>query len=350
MANAAPVGRRDLLRYGILAGLALPTVGVAACTVTDPTIQRAGNAPATTPTPSPSPPPPTPLAGSAAGAGTEATAVAWCTAVAGATSYRLAPGQLTNLTESVTLHRRRLEVLSLPEATTRPPSGTGTGPGASASPPPSPAAVTLDADRTRGMASFRSTMDKLTEDHLGRTTAVGGATALLWASLAAGIRQTVVVADRVTEAPRPAAEPSHGRYVPLTDVAAAQGLLAQLHALVFGLQACLAPLSGAAATPYQERLVRARIQRDHLVAWLRTRGSSVPAAEPQYDLGGTVTTATQSYALVARMESALLPFAGDWVAASETSERRRAAEWLVDGAGVGVAAGAAPAVWPGWRD
>jgi len=276
---------------------------------------------------------------------TEAKAAAWCTALAGATRYKLTSGQTKNLERAATLHRRHLEVLSTPEATTRP------RPSASATATTAPPSIgKLDSDRSKGFKAFRAAMSKLEQEHLGRVGATSGMTALLWASLAASIAQSVVVAGRETSSPEPATEGDHLPYEPMTDIAAAQALLTQLHALVFGLQAALAPLSGDAATPYQDRLVRARIQRDHLVDWLRDQDADVPAAEPEYDLGGSISKSSQAYALVARMETALLPFAGDWVAAAAIELSRQAAEWLADGAGIAVLAGAAPTVWPGWRD
>lgn len=343
--------RRSLLRYGAGVGLAMAGTGLAGCTLTDPTVGPSGSTVPPVPPPSPTPAaPPPPLEGSSAGAASEASAIAWCAALAAAaTTYQLGAGQTGNLALAGSLHRRRLAVLTGPEPTTRPVPSDGPTAGTPTLPsiPPAP---TLDPNRGKGFTAFRTNLGRLRAEHLGRVAGASGMTALLWASLAAGVQQSSVLADRAAAAPRPTTEASHPPYEPSTDVAAAQGFLAQLHALAFGLQASLAPLSGAAATPYQQRLVRARIQRDHLVAWLRNRGANVPVAEAEYDLGGVINSPAAALALVARMESALLPFAGDWVAAAEATERRGAAEWLADGAGVAVQAGAAPAVWPGWRN
>ena len=289
-------------------------------------------------------------------------ALAWCRAVA-ERRYKLPGGQLRNLAVAADVHERHLVALSLPSPETRP--GT-TGPPTSGSPSPgapSPSApstsvqppalpeVRLPDTQAAAMKALGSVLGKVRAGHLDRSASADGSVALLWACLAAAAAQGSVLTRRSSAVAAPPDEPEHPPYRAMTPTAAAQALLAQLHAIVFGYQVALTPLSGDTAEPHRARLAELRQHRDVVATVLRDLDAEVPAAEPEYDTGGRITTDKAAVALVARMEHALLPHLGNWVAATEDGgHRRTAAGWLGSATADAVRAGATTSWWPGWPD
>lgn len=291
----------------------------------------------------------------------EALALAWCRAVTDR-RYRLPAGQLRNLTAAAAVHERHLVALALPSPLARPdttapstdgsPSAGATSPTAPATsvPPPVLPTVSLPAKQDAALKALGTALGTVRAGHLDRAADADGEVALLWASLAAAVAQTSVLVRRSTAAPAPPDEPEHPPYRVMSPAAAGQALLAQLHAAVFGYQVALTPLTDEAAEPYRERWDELRRQRDVVATMLRDLGAKVPVAEPEYDTGKRITTDGAAVALVGRMEHALLPHLGNWVAASENDHRRTAASWLGSATANAVQAGARPSWWPGWPD
>lgn len=357
--SARPTSRRTVLRW--LTGGAVVAGGAAGCTVGDPAVRPTGPPPAP-PTPPAPPPPPPGLDGAVAD---ESRALAWCRALA---ERDLSDGQLANLAVAADIHHRHLVALALPRPQTRPgtappsPSSTSGSQAPSSAAVPSPSApstlvgspslprVHLPEEPEDAMEAFDAAIDEVCTGHLGRASATDGAVALLWASLAAGAAQSGLLAHRSAAAPAPPAEPEHPPYRPMTLVAAAQALLAQLHAIVFGYQVALAPLAQEDPEVHVVRLADLRHHRDVLATVLREQDAEVPVAEPEYDTGGPVTTITAATTLIRRMEQALLPHLGNWVAAADAEHREAAAQWLVDGTIAGMRNDAPPVRWPGWPD
>jgi len=344
-----------------LAGGAVVAGGAAGCTVEDPAV-RPTDPPPAPPTPPAPPPPPPGLDGAVAD---ESRALASCLALA---ERDLSDGQLANLAVAADIHHRHLVALALPRPQTRPgtdrPSPSGSS-GSQASPSVdapsptapstlvgSPALPTVHLPKKPGDAvkAFDAAIDEVCTGHLGRAAATDGAVALLWASLAAGAAQSGALAHRSPAVSAPPTEPDHPPYRSMTTAAAARALLAQLHAIVFGYQVALAPLDQQEAERPLARLADLRHHRDVLAAVLRDQDVEVPVAEPEYDTGGPVTTAAAATTLIGRMEQALLPHLGNWVAAADAEHRRVAAQWLVDGTVTALRNDAAPLRWPGWPD
>lgn len=348
--------RRTVLQW--LVGGAVVAGGVAGCTAGDPAVRPTAPVPQP-PTPPGPPPPPPGLDQAIAG---ESLALAWCRALV-KRRYKLSDGQLSNLRTAADLHQRHLVALELPSPQTRPaatqPSASPT-PGAPA--PSTPAApstsvatptlptVKLPKDQDRAIKEFGAALDGVRKGHRELASAAEGQLALLWGSLAAGAAQTSTIARTARPAPRPAAEPEHPAYRVMTPTAAGQELLAQLHAMVFGYQVALAPIPAKDADPYRQRLAELLRDRDELADLLRDLDAEVPAAAPEYDTGGRISDEAAAVKLVARMEHALLPHLGNWLAATAKEQRARATDWLVTGTVRAVRAGAAPVWWPGWPD
>ena len=139
----------------------------------------------------------------------------------------------------------------------------------------------------------------------------------------------------------------------LGDVAAAQQLVGQLHALVYGYQLAIGKLaySSAARKRAVGELAATRALLDTQVAFLLGRKADVPAAEPAYAPSAPVTSPAQATRLVRGMQVRLEPYAGLTLAAASSPEAREAALILLRTTARRATAWGAPLrAWPGWPD
>lgn len=139
----------------------------------------------------------------------------------------------------------------------------------------------------------------------------------------------------------------------LSDLAALQSVVRQLHAVIYGYQLALGRLS--AFTPKGRRALRTlaarRRLRDRLVESLVSRGAVVPAAAGAYVPPVQPTSAGRSATLIRRIEVAFQPYCGVWLAsAARVEDRRLALATLAGTVAEARSWGAATGPWPGWRD
>ena len=316
-------------------------MSLVACRMSEPTITPSSTAPTRAAAPSSTAPPP--LTGRDEGLAAELAVLARLDALAGADRSK---AERANLAWCERAHRRRSEALLAEAPETRPSAPTGS---AAPSLPPLPTVASPTSGAAARKGADRA-LSRAVSGHRDRAIALSGAESLFWASLAAAATQSRVVVAAEDRVELPGEEPEHGPYQPLTEVAAAQALLTQVHAIVFGYQVALAPVPAQDGQSWVARLEQHRVVRDQVAELLRDRGASVPAAEPEYETGDAADSVGAARDLVARMESALLPFTGAWVAACRGADRRRAVGWLLTGARIAVSSGAAPRLWPGWPD
>ncbi len=99
-------------------------------------------------------------------------------------------------------------------------------------------------------------------------------------------------------------------------------LVAQLHALVYGYQLAIGklPVLGKRHARAVAELLRVRILRERLISILTRHSIKVPVPLSAYVPSLRVHDAASAEKLIARMQSALLPFCGLFVAAAK---RRR---------------------------
>ena len=177
-----------------------------------------------------------------------------------------------------------------------------------------------------------------------------GRDALLWGSLsvssgsfAAAINLANPPGVRTVAAPRPVEV--------LSEVAAVQEMVRQLHAMVYGYQLAIGKFKLLSKTrPQAEReLLATRIFRDRLIAWLRKRSAEVPAAEPAYAPSVVPRNAATAGRLIRRMHTALQPFCGLWLAAAASqADRAQALSALGSAVKIARSWGAPLGAWPGW--
>jgi hypothetical protein len=137
----------------------------------------------------------------------------------------------------------------------------------------------------------------------------------------------------------------------LSEVAAVQEMVRQLHAMVYGYQLAIGKLRVLSKTrPRAEReLLTSRVFRDRLIAWLRKRSAEVPAAEPAYVPSVVPRNAATAGKLIMRMHTALQPFCGLWLAAAEShADRTQALSALGSEVKIARSWGAPLGAWPGW--
>lgn len=333
-ADATPIGRRRLL-------VGLAAVTVTGCSPVDPAVTGGPTRPPLVPATTAPPP----RAGSLPAAALE-------TALAEQSSTLLArqgltPGLRDRLELVAAGHRVHALALSGPQPTLRPTSRP------TATPPPDPPdptrLPTLAGDRARAVAALGDQIDAAATGYATTAWHTTGSTALLWGSLAVSARMAADAITRADPVTTPSAEPP-AALPQVTDVAAAQQLLAQLHAIVWGYRTALAALGGGARDRAAADLgVRMR-SRDALVAWLAGRSARMPAAEPAYGVPVEPTSASRAGSLIMIMETDLLPFAGQWLAGCDDGSRRSALDGLTASGLSSVYWGGPPRTWPGWPD
>jgi hypothetical protein len=178
-----------------------------------------------------------------------------------------------------------------------------------------------------------------------------GRDALLWGSLSVA-SGSFAAAISVASPPgvRPVATPKPVEI--MSEVAAVQEMVRQLHAMVYGYQLAIGKLKVLSKMrPRAEReLLATRIFRDGLIAWLRKRSAEVPAAEPAYVPSVVPLNAATAGRLIRRMHTALQPFCGLWLAAAASrADRAQALSALGSEVKIARSWGAPLSAWPGWR-
>jgi hypothetical protein len=329
--------------------------GVSGCTRTDPPsadapIDRAGSPRPSAPTPttvgasSASTSPPAPgFPGGARAARLEQAQADLCHAILTGYRKRLTKNQRRLLRSLRDAHDQHAAALREPDPTLRP---TG-------SVPTRHPEVTEDvADRKlgRNLTLLIRGERALADQHRATAVGVSGPPALLWGSLSVAAGSYAAALDG-----RPAgsvvATPTEPTPMPLlSDVAAMQALLSQLHAVAYGYQLALGQLP-AASRRHRDGLAglgSVRRLRDQLTAALVKRSARVPIAEPAYVPSVQPESADSAAGLMQRMEVALLPFVGSWLAAARRPDRRPALDALSETAERATTWGAVPQSWPGF--
>lgn len=329
---------RPTRRQLLAAGLALAVSG---CTLSDPAVRGQGpvkSAPSPALTPMPTPTAPAP-------ASVELRLAAL------AATVQASPGRPTASSAAVLelVHRSHLEraaALTAPDPAARPtqnPSAPSPSPSPSASPTPS---------RGEAVRSLVAAERRAASDHRRAALAADGLTALLLGSMSVASGRFVVA---VTAGHPPAAAPlqAHRPTALVADTDAVAALVSSLHALVYGYQLALGRLpvgSGAhdrAAAGLQQR--RALLHR--LSDVLVEAGAKVPAASPAYQPSPEPTDARTAGLLIRRMETALVPFCGLWLAAAaRPADRTLALDTLAATTATAESWGAPLLAWPGYRD
>jgi len=334
-----PAAGADWSRRSVLAlGLAAGQLAWAGCTVSDPTIRTGPGGPAAptsqtaTPTPHPSGP----------GTARDAAAELVLAVTAGTLASRRtggSPAHRAVLELIRRTHAERAAALASPDPADRPTSP--------AAPTPSP--------RVPGGASLRRLADaerRVARRYRSAAFTSSGPTALLWGSMA--VASTRFAAAVEADAPPPAGPPREHRAMPqLSDSEAVSALVSSLHAAVYGYQLALGRLAvGSAAQVRASRgLADRRALLNRLSDGLVAAGVEVPPAAPAYDPSPEVRDAATARLVIRRMESALLPFCGLWLAAAaRPADRRSAFETLADTAVRAESWGAPLQAWPGWQD
>jgi Domain of unknown function (DUF4439) len=177
-----------------------------------------------------------------------------------------------------------------------------------------------------------------------------GQDALLWGSLSVasgGFAAAIALANppgvRAVAAPKPVEV--------LSEVAAVQEMVRQLHAMVYGYQLAIGKFKVLSkARPRAEReLLATRVFRDRLIAWLRKRSAEVPAAEAAYVPSVVPRNGATAGKLIMRMHTALQPFCGLWLAAAQSqADRTQALSALGSEVKIARSWGAPLGAWPGW--
>ena len=188
---------------------------------------------------------------------------------------------------------------------------------------------------------------KLSAGHRRRSVDASGATALLWGSLA--VAAETYAAGAADDPPSTVDLARHRPVSKVSDVRAVQELVRQQHALVYGYQLALGRLPVVSRQHRQALagLEDHRQQRDDLIAWLSRRSHEVPAAAAAYVPSVVPTNTRTATRLIRRMETALLPYCGIWLAAAGSdSERERALKALRTTARTAADWGAGVRAWP----
>lgn len=322
-----------LTRRRLLAGgLAL---GVSGCALSDPAVRGSGPAgPGTSPSPIPA-------------STTVAPASAELRLAALAAALQAFPGRPSAAWAAVLelvhdSHRERATALAAPDSAARP---TPAPP--APDPSPSPAPSRGDAVRRLVRAERHAAAD-----HRRTALAADGLTALLLGSMSVASGR-FAAALSAEEPPAAASLRAHRPTALVPDTEAVAAMVTSLHALVYGYQLALGRLrvgSGAhdrAAAGLRQR--RALLHR--LSDVLVETGAEVPVAAPAYQPAPEPVDARTAGLLIQRMESALMPFCGLWLAAAaRATDRTLALDTLTATAATAEAWGAPLLAWPGYRD
>ena len=230
-------------------------------------------------------------------------------------------------------HLDHADTLQGAEATNRPTSA-----------PPAPGAVPVD----EALAELVRRERAAARSHAHAAVSTSGSPALLWASMsvAAGSYASALGRDEAV----PIASSKRRQLPALSADQAVAELVAQLHALVYGYQLAIGklPVLGKRHARAVAELLRARILRERLISILTRRSIRVPVPQSAYVPSLRVHDAASAEKLIARMESALLPFCGLFVAAAKGKDRQLAFDTLAATARTARSWGASISAWPGW--
>ncbi|GAB3764146.1 ferritin-like domain-containing protein [Microlunatus parietis] len=299
--------------------------------------------PTTTPEPSPTQPPV--FAGGAAAARLEEQLSLQARSLLTSGGDDLGRPLTAILTAAAGGHQLHLAALAAPEPTGRPTSG------GSPRPTPKPTKAALPAD----LKEFAAAEAAAAGAHAERAVTAESVTALFWASLAAaadGYGQAVRQQGGSTKGAGPAKAPKPGPHRPVEPVEpeqARRAMVDQLHAVTYGYQMAIGHLAEdrfeRAATALREH----RGLRDRLIADLVEASADVPPAAPAYDVPVRPTDPASATKLIMTMETALLPFCGQWVAAAESGEERELAVATLRATTVSAVGWGGPLLsWPGY--
>ena len=177
-----------------------------------------------------------------------------------------------------------------------------------------------------------------------------GSDAQLWGSLSAAAGSfAAAIGSANPPATRPVANRAPVEVLP--EVAAVQELVRQLHAIVYGYQLAIGKLKmlSRQRTKAERELLAERVFRDQLIAWLRKRSADVPAAAPAYQPSVVPRNPATAGKLIMRMQIALQPFCGLWLAAATTQpDRQQALTALTNAMKTARSWGAPLTAWPGF--
>lgn len=267
------------------------------------------------------------------------------------------PGRARSVRSRILTQIRRGHVdhrtaLTATAPTTRPTGATPPIGGESATAPtPSASAPARRMEISKAVSGLRSAEEAASADYLEAADASDGVLCLFWSSLAAA-SAAYAVALQTNVLPAPEQRPRQRmQLVPPPEVEAMQSMVAQLHAVNYGYQLAIGRLNQAARRQAIEVLQRRRGLRNRLTETLVDQQQSVPAAAPAYVPPVRPTNAATATELIRRIEVALQPWTGRWVAAATRPEvRRLAVRTLLDGSRTSVRWGAALPTWPGWQE
>jgi hypothetical protein len=322
-------------------GLAAPTLTVpwlAGCSSSTPQIDTPvvtpSTAPESSPASTPGPTATTPPSPSAAAAAPEQALAALATAIlVGPQRKQLSKDRrnlVTFLRNAHTAHARAI---------------------ASPNPLPSQAPVKLGGQSLNSSLALLMRHETAAASRYRRTALQAkGSDALLWGSLSVAAGSFAAAARSGNPPPsRPVG--NRQPVEPLSEVAAVQELVRQLHAMVYGYQLAIGKMKvlGKQRPRAEHELLDQRIFRDRLIAWLRRRSVEVPAAEPAYVPSVVPRNQATAAKLIMQMQTALQPFCGLWlIAAASRADRQQAFTALAAAVKTARSWGAPLSAWPGW--
>jgi len=218
-------------------------------------------------------------------------------------------------------------------------------------PLPTAAAVKIGRMSLNSSLALLSRRESSAAGHYRRAALkTNGSDAQLWGSLSAAAGS---FAAAIGSANPPATRPVVNRapVEVLPEVAAVQELVRQLHAIVYGYQLAIGKLKmlSRQRTKAERELLAERVFRDQLIAWLRKRSADVPAAAPAYQPSVVPRNPATAGKLIMRMQIALQPFCGLWLAAATTQpDRQQALTALTHAMKTARSWGAPLTAWPGF--
>jgi hypothetical protein len=338
----AVVQQRQFTRRMIIGlGLAAPTLAVpwlAGCSSSGPEVNTPVVAPSSAPESSPAGPTPTPSPTAAQPSPSAAAAASEQALAALAAGVLVGPQhkQLSKDRQNLVTFLRNAHL-----AHAR----------AIASPLPSQAPVKPDGQSLNSSLALLMRREAAAASRYRRTALQAtGVDALLWGSLSVAAGTFAAVASSSNPPPtRPV-----GNRQPvelLTEVAAVQELVRQLHAMVYGYQLAIGRMKvlSKQRPKAEQELLNQRIFRDRLIAWLRRRSVEVPAAESAYVPSVVPRNQSTAGKLIMQMQTAMQPFCGLWLAAAASRADRRQALTALGAAGKTARSWGAPlSAWPGW--
>ena len=332
------LARRDLLRLG----LALPVL--AGCSASPALGPRPGTSPGGgAPTPGAASPAPAPRVPAAANAEQALSAYAGAM-LSGPHRGDLSGAQRRLLTFLRDAHADHAVALAGADPTSRPTTAT-----------PSPHATAPDLAKP----SLSASLKRLAQQEAAQATAhrriaatSSGLAALVAGSLSAAADSYAAALGAGTP-PSVSAKKARRAAPLLTDVVAAQQLVTQLHAVVYGYQLAIGKLryTSSARRRAVSELAATRTLLDARIAFLLDHKADVPPAEPAYAPSSTVSSPGEAEGLVRGMQARLEPFVGLTLAAAGTDTARSQALTLLVGTCRTARAWGAPLqAWPGWPD